>query len=75
MTFSLDETDRMALRLMKGLRVSFSEREDAYILLAEVVRATMKLTSKGNPSIHFYTFFTQLQFLFDISRHNNIFLM
>ena len=45
--FSLDETDREALRLMKGIRVSFSEREDAYILLAEIVRAMMKLSGKG----------------------------
>ena len=44
----LDEIDRQALRRMKGLRVSFTEREDAYILLADVVRATMKLTAKGN---------------------------
>jgi len=43
----LDDTDREALRLMKGLRVSFTEREDAYILLADIVRTIMNLSSKG----------------------------
>ena len=47
--FSLDETDREVLRLMKGLRVSFTEREDAYILLADIVRNIMNLSAKGNP--------------------------
>ena len=42
-----DETDREALRLMKGLRVSFTEREDAYILLADIVRNIMNLNAKG----------------------------
>eukprot|EP00111_Clytia_hemisphaerica_P023811 TCONS_00070164-protein len=44
-----DETDREALRLMKGLRVSFTEREDAYILLADIVRNIMNLSAKGQP--------------------------
>lgn len=29
--------------------MSFSEREDAYILLAEIVRAMMKLYDRGRP--------------------------
>lgn len=44
-----DDIDREALKRMKGLRVSFSDREDAYILLAEIVRAMMKLADKGQP--------------------------
>lgn len=44
-----DDVDREALKRMKGIRVSFSEREDAYVLLAEIVRSMMKLYEKGHP--------------------------
>lgn len=44
-----DDTDRAALKRMKGQRVSFTEREDAHIMLAEIVRAMMKLHDKGQP--------------------------
>ena len=40
---------------MKGVRVSFNDREDSYILLGDIVRTMMKLTDRG--SIRTYNFF------------------
>ena len=33
---------------MKGVRVSFNDREDSYILLGDIVRTMMKLTDRGS---------------------------
>ena len=40
---------------MKGVRVSFNDREDSYILLGDIVRTMMKLTDRG--STRTYNFF------------------
>ena len=40
---------------MKGVRVSFNDREDSYILLGDIVRTMMKLTDRGSTKT--YNFF------------------
>ena len=45
--YYLDEADRAALKQMKGKRVGFTEREDAYILMTEIIKDLMRLQDKG----------------------------
>ncbi|XP_047122572.1 general transcription factor 3C polypeptide 1 isoform X1 [Hydra vulgaris] len=46
---SHDDVDRAALKQMTGKRVTFTEREDAHILMTEIIKDLMRLQDKDRP--------------------------